>query len=120
MKSSNPYRSWSVRPEELLIESARERIAAKAAYEYACAQTVHPPSFSPTRVGQTPVRAVLVTVMARVGHLLAPRRRATGPPVPTRNQANSPGPGPRPAGGLWSFNRDLACSRRTHTGMAIE
>src|SRR5262245_37365969 len=82
MISSNPYRSWSLRPDELLIGSARERLTARAGFDYA--ESAHD---KPETAGAA-VRASMGAMLAELGRRVSPRRRlgaaATAIPEPER------------------------------------
>jgi hypothetical protein len=75
MSSYHSPRPWSLRPEELLIESARDRLLARAAM----ADVVPPdaPADDPRPIVSPPIRRWLCAMRARWDSIRAPLRRLT-------------------------------------------
>jgi hypothetical protein len=67
MKSSNLYRSWSVRPEELLIESARDYLVAQTASADTVAWSSGAQPRRAAATTPTPVHSLLTALGQQLG-----------------------------------------------------
>jgi hypothetical protein len=91
MHSSHHPRPWSLRPEELLIESARDRLLRQEAIADAAAPDTYVDD--PCPIVSPPIRRWLCVMSAKRVRLRAPLRRlnvtvATTPNTPERSLQN--------------------------------
>jgi len=70
MTSSHHPRPWSLRPEDLLIESARDRLMAQAAVADAMDQHVHAETPRPYPLASLPMRPWLSVTISKLGRLV--------------------------------------------------
>jgi hypothetical protein len=84
MISSNPYRSWSLRPDELLVESARDRLATRDAFSRAAMPDAL--SQASRRRPLAPMRTTLAELGRRWARWRGPNAAGAvtpvGPPLP--------------------------------------